>query len=267
MIQPNMNDCKQAIETYLSRNNYRRLDLKAVLFDMDGVLYDSMPNHTVAWCRTMERHRLHLTEEDVYLNEGQTGESTIAMVSRRQGVFVTPQEIEAIYKEKTEAFNACPPAQRMPGSYELLRKVVNNGLLPMIVTGSGQSSLLERLNMHFPNIFSRERMITAADVKHGKPDPEPYLMALERGDLRPWEAIVVENAPLGVEAAHTAGIFTIAVNTGPLNDLLLHEAGADLLFSDMPALCNQWKKIRESARCVDTNRLRTNRRRGWSDHR
>lgn len=253
MIQPNMNDCKQAIETYLSRNNYRRLDLKAVLFDMDGVLYDSMPNHTVAWCRTMERHGLHLTEEDVYLNEGQTGESTIAMVSRRQGVFVTPQEIEAIYKEKTEAFNACPPAQRMPGSYELLRKVVNNGLLPMIVTGSGQASLLERLNTHFPNIFARERMVTGADVKRGKPDPEPYLMALEKGGLQPWEAIVVENAPLGVEAAHAAGIFTIAVNTGPLPDSLLLDAGADILLSGMLSLCDEWEKIREAVRYVRPN--------------
>ena len=57
-------------------------------------------------------------------------------------------------------------------------------------------------------------MVTAFDVKHGKPHPEPYLMALEKGGFNVNEAIVIENAPLGVQAGIAAGIFTIAVNTG-----------------------------------------------------
>ena len=78
-------------------------------------------------------------------------------------------------------------------------------------------------------------------------------MALEKGGLQPWEAIVVENAPLGVEAAHAAGIFTIAVNTGPLPDSLLLDAGADILLSGMPSLCDEWEKIREAVRYVRPN--------------
>lgn len=248
-----MNTYKQAVEAFLSAGRYERIELKAMLFDMDGVLYDSMPNHAVAWSETMKRHGLYLSEQEVYLHEGRTGDSTIELVCRRQGTSVTPEEIQAIYREKTEAFNACPPVGAMPGSYELLQKVVRDGLTPMIVTGSGQASLLERLNTHFPNIFARERMVTGADVKRGKPDPEPYLMALEKGGLQPWEAIVVENAPLGVEAAHAAGIFTIAVNTGPLPDSLLLDAGADILLSGMPSLCDEWEKIREAVRYVRPN--------------
>ena len=80
-------------------------------------------------------------------------------------------------------------------------------------------------------MFHKELMVTAFDVKYGKPNPEPYLMALKKGGIKADEAVVVENAPLGVEAGHNAGIFTIAVNTGPLNGQVLLDAGADVLVS------------------------------------
>jgi beta-phosphoglucomutase-like phosphatase (HAD superfamily) len=84
-------------------------------------------------------------------------------------------------------------------------------------------------------------MVTAFDVKYGKPNPEPYLMALKKGNLKPNEAIVVENAPLGVEAGAAAGIFTIAVNTGPLPDQALLNSGANLLFPSMPDFNEHWQ--------------------------
>jgi beta-phosphoglucomutase-like phosphatase (HAD superfamily) len=99
------------------------------------------------------------------------------------------------------------------------------------------------LNLNFPGIFMRERMVTAFDVKKGKPDPEPYLMALQRGKLKPNEAIVIENAPLGIEAAKAAELFVIAVNTGPLPDTILLEAGADLLYPSVESLCNEWEQL------------------------
>ena len=91
-------------------------------------------------------------------------------------------------------------------------------------------------------------MVTSFDVKYGKPNPEPYLMGLQKGHIEPWEGIVVENAPLGVQAASAARIFTIAVNTGPLPDHVLLDAGADLLFPSMQALCDNWEDILETFR-------------------
>ena len=79
-------------------------------------------------------------------------------------------------------------------------------------------------------------MVTGKDVRRGKPDPEPYLMGLEKAGVRPWEAFVVENAPMGVRSAVRAGIFTIAVNTGLLPDSALSDEGADLVFGSMPEL-------------------------------
>ena len=98
----------------------------------------------------------------------------------------------------------------------------------------------------FPDIFKPELMVTAFDVKYGKPNPEPYLMGLKKGGIKANEAIVVENAPLGVQAAVAADIFTVAVNTGPLPDNVLTDAGANLLFSSMKELSQSWESLRES---------------------
>lgn len=225
----------------------KNIYLKAVLFDMDGVLFDSMPYHATAWHKVMEARGFHLSREEAYLHEGRTGASTINIVCQRQcGREATQEEIESIYQEKSIEFNTYPQAERMPGAWELLQKVKAAGLMPMVVTGSGQTSLLDRLEQNFPGMFRRELMVTAFDVKHGKPHPEPYLMALEKGGFKANEAVVVENAPLGVQAGVAAGIYTIAVNTGPLDNQVLLEAGADTLFPSMQALCNQWEAFAAS---------------------
>lgn len=220
------------------------LRLRAVLFDMDGVLYNSMPYHASAWHRAMAQFGYDLPEEEVYMHEGRTGTSTVNLVSRREhGVEVSDERVEEIYKVKSKFFNEFPPAEPMPGALSLLRQLKEQGLKILIVTGSGQRSLLDKLNVDYPDIFRRELMVTAFDVKRGKPDPEPYLMGLQKGELHPDECIVVENAPLGVRAAKAAGIFTIAVNTGPLPDEALLSEGADLLFPSMQALSDAWSEL------------------------
>ena len=220
------------------------LRLRAVLFDMDGVLYNSMPYHASAWHRAMAQFSYDLPEEEVYMHEGRTGASTVNLVSRREhGVEVSDERVAEIYKVKSDLFNEFPPAEPMPGALSLLHQLKEQGLMILIVTGSGQRSLLDKLNVDYPDIFRRELMVTAFDVKHGKPDPEPYLMGLQKGELSPEECIVVENAPLGVHAAKAAGIFTIAVNTGPLPDHVLLDEGADLLFPSMQALSDAWSEL------------------------
>ena len=238
---------QEAINNYLNQHGHEKINLKAVLFDMDGVLFNSMPNHASSWHKVMERMGFGLSEEEAYMHEGRTGADTINIISRRErGCDATDEEIKAIYAAKSEEFNKCPPAERMPGALEVLNKIKAEGLTRMIVTGSGQVSLLERLNKNFPGIFQQELMVTAFDIKFGKPNPDPYLMALEKGGFKANEAIVVENAPLGVTAGVAAGLFTIAANTGPLKDNVLSDAGASLVFASIEALCNEWEKLFEA---------------------
>ncbi|MBO7069506.1 MAG: HAD-IA family hydrolase [Bacteroidaceae bacterium] len=208
--------------------------LKAVLFDMDGVLFDSMPNHAYAWSHAMTEYGLAMTPEEVYMNEGRTGSATINILAQRfWGRDATEEEKELIYESKSKVFNTCPEPKPMSGALETLKAVKKKGVKIVLVTGSAQTSLLEKLEHCYPGFFSQELMVTGFDVKLGKPYPEPYLKGLQKAGIKPEEGIVVENAPLGVESAHAAGIFTIAANTGPLEDAILKNAGADIVLPGM----------------------------------
>ena len=230
-----------AINSYLQKHSYSGIQLKTVLFDMDGVLFDSMPYHAEAWYQTMLNQGTEFDKKEAYMHEGRTGAGTINIVFQRVlGRNATPEEVKRIYQEKADLFNSYPEAKAMTGASILLAKIKAQGLTPMIVTGSGQHSLLDRLAHNFPNTFKKELMVTAYDVQFGKPHPEPYLMALQKGNYKPYEAIVVENAPLGVEAGVAAGIFTVAVNTGPLDDQVLLDAGANILFHSMEEFEQEW---------------------------
>lgn len=208
--------------------------LKAILFDMDGVLFDSMPNHAYAWSHAMTEYGLQMTPEEVYMNEGRTGSATINMLANRfWGRDATEEEKQLIYEAKSKVFNTCPEAKPMPGALETLKAVKEKGLKIVLVTGSAQTSLLEKLERSYPGFFHQDLMVTGFDVKLGKPYPEPYLKGLQKAGIKPEEGIVVENAPLGVQAGHAAGIFTIAANTGPLEDEVLKNAGADIVLPGM----------------------------------
>ena len=236
---------EKAIQNYLKEKGYNKINLKAVLFDMDGVLFDSMKNHAKAWNKAMAMYDMNLSEEEAYMHEGRTGASTINIVSARErGYEASEDEIKKIYQTKSDIFNSLPKAEPMQGTYTLLQEIKNSGLQPVLVTGSGQLSLIDNLNHHFPGIFQKEYMVTAYDVKFGKPNPEPYLMGLKKAGIDPNEAVVVENAPLGVKAGVAAGIFTIAVNTGPLPDNALLDEGANLLFNSMQELADNWAVLK-----------------------
>ena len=205
---------------------------------MDGVLYDSMPNHAIAWQRSMQKFGISMTAADAYATEGARGVDTIRMmVKQQQGRDISEEEAQRMYDEKTRQFHLMPETRIMPGIPELLALLHDYGIEMGVVTGSGQRPLIDRLLKDFGQYLQVEHITTAYDVKRGKPNPDPYLMGLKKaGDLQPWEAIVVENAPLGVRAGVAARIFTIAVNTGPLPNASLLDEGANLLFSDMLGL-------------------------------
>ena len=236
----------EAIQNYLTKHGFEAFRPKAVLFDMDGVLYDSMPNHAVAWQQSMESFGLHMTQADAYATEGARGIDTIRqMVRHQRGEEITLAEAQRMYDEKTRLFHLLPEPSVMPGIKALMSQMTADGLSLCVVTGSGQRPLINRLMRDFCEYLSEERIVTAYDVSRGKPAPDPYLMGLQKaGGLQPWEAVVVENAPLGVRAAVAARIFTVAVNTGPLPDEQLLAEGADLLFSRMTDFSQDWRSLR-----------------------
>ena len=232
----------EQVELYIKRNGFRAVCPKAVLFDMDGVLYDSMPNHVVAWRESMAQFGIVMDEHDAYATEGARGVDTITkMVEIQQKRRITMEEAQKMYDVKSRLFHEMPEPPIMRGIPELMEKMRNSGLSINVVTGSGQRPLIQRLLRDFGEYLDESHITTAYDVSHGKPSPEPYLTGLKKaGHLHPWEAIVVENAPLGIQAGHAARIFTVGVMTGPLPQEMLEEAGADATYHSMVEFSDDW---------------------------
>lgn len=208
---------------------------KFALIDMDGVLYDSMPFHARSWKLMMAEQGLDLPEEEFFLYEGMTGTATIDLIFRRElGRSVSDEEARRLYARKAELFNSMGEKRLMPGADRMLRALKDAGVGRVLVTGSAQQSLLTRLEMDYPGMFDTDKRVTALDVSHGKPNPEPYLKGLEKAGVSPEEAFVIENAPLGVRAGKAAGLFTIAVTTGPIPREEFVRENSDLIFPSMP---------------------------------
>lgn len=218
---------------------------KVVLFDMDGVLYDSMPNHAKAWQRAMTEFGIVFTAEDAYATEGARGVDTVRKYAKDQlGKELTEDEAAEMYQLKAHYFHEMTTTNIFDGVKELMLKIQNSGLKIGIVTGSGQRQLINRLLSDFKDFIDETQVTTAFDVKRGKPNPDPYLMGLQKaGNFAPHEGIVVENAPLGVRAGVTAGCFTVAINTGPLPDSVLLNEGANILFDTIRDFSNNWEQL------------------------
>lgn len=233
---------KNEIKQYLKEHGFGHFSPKAVLFDMDGVLYDSMPLHAIAWQESMKKFGIHMTTADAYATEGARGIDTIRLfVKQQQGKDISLEEAQCMYDEKTRLFHAMPEAPIFDGVFSIMEKIQRSGMTVNVVTGSGQRPLIERLLHDFGHYLDENHITTAYDVKRGKPYPDPYLTGLRKaGNLQPNEGIVVENAPLGVRAGVSAGIFTVAINSGPLPDTSLLDEGANVLYNTMTQLVDDW---------------------------
>ena len=233
---------EEIITKYLERHGFERFTPKAVLFDMDGVLYDSMSRHDIAWQQSMCEYGLTMPPMGAYQYEGMRGPETIQKLAREQwGRDLSEEEAQRMYDRKSAIFTELGGAEQMPGILDLMHAMADSGMTIGVVTGSGQRTLIGKLVKEFDALIEASHIVTAYDVRRGKPRPDPYLMGLQKCSVQPWEGIVVENAPLGVRAGVAAQIFTVAVNTGPLPDQVLSDEGANIVLKDMAQFLQLWQ--------------------------
>ncbi|MBD5182202.1 MAG: HAD hydrolase-like protein [Bacteroidales bacterium] len=232
------------IKRYTQRTGITLGKIEAVLFDMDGVLYDSMPGHARAWKIMTDAEGIDADENEFYAYEGRTGASTINILFNRQfGRDASQEEIKRLYGIKTANFKSFGEAPKMPGAERAIREVNASGAVCVLVTGSGQGSLLEKLNHDYPGAFAENHRVTAWDVTKGKPDPEPYIIGMKKAGVMLGHAIGVDNAPLGVESSSKAGLLTIGVRTGPIPEGSLLAAGADVELNSMNECADLLSKL------------------------
>lgn len=230
---------QRAVARYLKRSDIAHFAPTAALIDMDGTLYDSMPRHADAWHRLMTEEGVACDHDEFFLYEGCTGRHTIRLLFRRAfGREPSDQECEELYRRKTLYFSQLPPVEPMAGAKRMVDGMIARGLRTVLVTGSGQRSLIDRLDADYPGAFPPAMRITSADVVHGKPDPEPFLCAMQRAGATPASSIAVDNAPMGVRSGARSGAFTVGVTTGPIPEKELRDAGADIVYPSMTAMAD-----------------------------
>lgn len=159
-----MMDIQQAINSYNTTSGVE-FHPKAVLFDMDGVLYDSMPHHAIAWQKSMAQFGINMTAHDAYATEGARGFDTVKMLVKQQkGIDISDEKAKEMYGVKSNIFHAMPEAPIFEGVKELMQRITDAGLSVNVVTGSAQKPLIARLHHDFGQWLAPDHITTAYDV-------------------------------------------------------------------------------------------------------
>ncbi len=182
--------------------------MKAIIFDMDGVLVDSMPYHARAWQQAFAEAGISVAKREIFELEGSNHMQTVDIIFKRSGRVPTEKDAEELSRRKIEIFNRIEKVMPFDGMKELLEELAPAYRLA-VVSGSNRKTVHDLINKYFPGIF--RIVISGDDVQKSKPDPEPYLTAVEKLGVPEEECIVIENAPLGIRSAKSAGLRCIAV--------------------------------------------------------
>ena len=200
---------------------------KGIIFDMDGVLVDAMPFHCKA-IQTAAKQEVNIDvkQRDVYLLEGMPGEDMVNELLRHKRYTGNIQEISnddnsdkldsvahRIHERKKKIFEQINASAPINGAKELISNIRCKKAL---VSGAAKQEVDSIISKYFGK-DAFDVIVTGEDLEEGKPSPDPFRTALTKMDLKESEAIVVENAPLGVKAANNAGIRCIVtLNNTPL---------------------------------------------------
>ena len=189
------------------------MEKKGIIFDLDGVLVDSMPTHFQAWKEAFAKIAgIEIKERDIYLLEGMRGLDLVTRIFEQKN-FPDHSLVQKVHDEKSKIFKKIRRSEPFEDAKEIVESIRCS---KAVVSGSTKHDVETMLD----DAFGKDKfnvIIAAEDIKKGKPDPSAFLEALRRLSLKPADGLVVENAPLGVEAANNASIDCLLVlNNTPL---------------------------------------------------
>lgn len=213
-----------------------KIEPRAVILDMDGVIVDSMPWHFIAWYETLIPYGIRVGAFDVYAREGERWNKTLVDFLKIGRLKATRGLLRKIFRERERIFQRYFRQTIFPGAAEFIGCLKASGYRLALVTGTPLAEVRTILPAKIRQLFD---VIVAGDqVKHGKPHPEPYLKAIrllkgQMPDLKKKDCLVVENAPLGIRSAKAAGLYCAALTTSLPRPYLKQ---ADLIIDDLAEL-------------------------------
>ncbi|MCG3125317.1 MAG: Fructose-1-phosphate phosphatase YqaB [Phycisphaerae bacterium] len=195
-----------------------------VIFDMDGVLVASGPAHRASWQLLARRHAFNVSDEDFDRTFGRTSRDIIRLLAGRTlsdaEVRTLDDEKEALYRELVRGV-----VPLMIGARETLEALRSAGLALAVATSGPRDNVeLVLTETGIATYFSG--VVHGGDIERGKPAPDCFLLAAERLRRLPARCVVVEDAPVGIEAARAAGMRVVAL-VGTHGEAVLRAAGAD----------------------------------------
>jgi len=185
--------------------------IKAVIFDMDGVITNTMPYHFDAWKKVFSSVGIKVNRYDVYKREGQDGLTTIREVFKEKRLKFDLKSAKELLAKKEKLFKKNVKIRFIRGALLFIKKLKKHNIASALVTGTSRHEMQKILPKNIRNLF--QTSVTGDEVKKGKPDPEPFLKALTALKLPASQAIVLENAPFGIKAAKRASLFCVALKT------------------------------------------------------
>ncbi len=196
---------------------------RGVIFDMDGVLVDSGPPHKESWRAVARQYGIDLTDEAF---ERTFGMSSREIVRKIWGPHITDEEVRRIDDEKERIYRDLIRynVPLSPGARETVARLAQAGYVLAVGTSGPPENLklvldASRLGPYFA------AAVNGLEVSHGKPAPDIFLKAAERAGLATQDCVVIEDAPVGIQAACAAGMKAIGyVGTHPAERL--RNAGA-----------------------------------------
>lgn len=186
--------------------------IKGILFDLDGVIVDTLHYHYLAWKHMFgKRGGKEVSEHSILLHEGRNSREILPLLMEETGVFIPEEERERFIEEKRAYYRSIVEVGHYEGAFEVIDALRRRGFKVALVTACALKNMRHSLNddqqAHFDFI------ITGDEVPRAKPFPDPYLTAAHQLRLHPEECVVVENAPLGIESAKNAGMYCVAIET------------------------------------------------------
>ncbi len=210
-------------------SNNRLPAARGMLFDFDGVLMQSVEDHFRSWNAAFGDYGASIGWEEFALLEGQSLYRIAEQLGQVRNLDL--ETCRRIGVRKNEVYLATSSKALYQDTIRCLQFFKTRGTSLALVTGGHRDRFDVSVDDPFKSFFGA--IVTADDVEKTKPNPEPYLKAASLLRLSPDTCVVVENAPLGIQAAKNAGMFCIALTTTlPSN----HLAGADLIVDSLSAL-------------------------------
>jgi beta-phosphoglucomutase len=188
--------------------------IKAVIFDLDGVIVDTAHYHFVAWKRLAKELGIDFNEQDNEQLKGVSRMRSLEIILELGNLRLSQEEMDVLATKKNQWFvdyiNAMKPEEIFPGVKEMIQDIRASGIKVALASSSKNADTVLTL-LNIKNLF--DVIVDGTMITHTKPDPEIFLLAAKKLNISPSECLVFEDAEAGVEAAIAAGMKCIGVGS------------------------------------------------------